>query len=43
MVKYESYNYTQTVLLHVSLEDQLLSATIELEIHTLVEERMDAP
>jgi len=41
MAKYKSYNYSQTVLLPVSLEDQLMPGTIEFAIHTLVEERMD--
>jgi len=41
MAKYKSYNYSQTVLLPVSLEDQLDAGTIEFAIHTLVEERMD--
>ena len=41
MAKYKSYNYSQTVMLPVSLEDQLMPGTIEFAIHTLVEERMD--
>jgi len=41
MAKYKSYNYSQTVMLPVSLEDQLMTGTIELAIHTLVEERMN--
>ena len=41
MAKYKSYTYSQTVLLPVSLEDQLMPGTIEFAIHTLVEERMD--
>lgn len=41
MAKYKSYNYSQTVLLPVSLEDQLMPGTIEFAIHTLVEQRMD--
>ena len=41
MAKYKSYNYLQTVLLPVSLENQLMEGTIEFAIHTLVEERMD--
>ena len=41
MAKYKSYNYSQTVMLSVSLEDQLMPGTIEFAIHTLVEERMD--
>ena len=41
MAKYKRYNYSQTVLLPVSLEDQLMPGTIEFAIHTLVEHRMD--
>jgi transposase len=41
MAKYKSYNYSQTVLLPVSLENQLMSGTIEFAIHTLVEDKMD--
>jgi transposase/IS5 family transposase len=41
MAKYKSYNYSQTVMLPVSLEEQLADGTIEFAIHTLVEEIMD--
>ena len=41
MAKYKRYNYSQTVLLPVSLEDQLMPSTIEFAFHTLVEHRMD--
>jgi transposase len=41
MAKYKKYNYSQTVLLPVSLSDQLMPGTLEFAIHTLVEERMD--
>jgi len=41
MAKYKSYNYSQTVLLPVSLFDQLMPGTIEFAIHTLVEDKMD--
>jgi transposase len=41
MAKYKSYNYSQTVMLPVSLDDQLTPGTIEFAINTLVEERMD--
>ena len=41
MAKYKSYNYSQTVLLPVSLEDQLTPGTLEFAINMLVEERMD--
>jgi transposase len=40
MAKYKSYNYSQTVMVPVSLEDQLMEGTLELAIHTLVEEGM---
>jgi len=41
MAKYKCYNYSQTVMLPVSLENQLMSSTIEFAIHTLVENEMD--
>ncbi len=41
MAKYKTYNYSQTILLPVSLEDQLMPGTLEFAIHTLVEKRMD--
>ena len=41
MAKYKSYNYSQTVMLPISLDDQLTPGTIEFAIHALVEERMD--
>ena len=41
MAKYKSYDYSQMVMLPVSLEDQLMVGTLEFAIHTLVETRMD--
>jgi transposase len=41
MAKYKTYNYSQEVLIPVSLEDQLMPGTLEFAIHTLVEKRMD--
>ena len=41
MAKYKSYNYSQTVMLPIALDDQLTPGTIEFAIQTLVEERMD--
>jgi transposase len=41
MAKYKSYDYSQMVMLPVSLEDQLMPGTLEFAIHTLVETRMD--
>ena len=41
MAKYKHYNYSQTVLLPVSLSDQLMPGTLEFAINTLVEERLD--
>ena len=38
MAKYKSYNYSQTVMLPVSLEDQLTPGTLAFAINTLVEE-----
>jgi len=42
MAKYKPYNYSQRVMIPVSLEDQLMPGTLEFAIHTLVEDRMDA-
>jgi transposase len=41
MAKYKSYDYSQSVMIPVSLEDQLMPGTLEFAIHTLVETRMD--
>jgi transposase len=41
MAKYKNYDYSQMVMLPVSLEDQLMPGTLEFAIHTLVETRMD--
>ena len=41
MAKSKSYDYRQSVLLPVSLEDQLMPGTLEFAIHTLVEKRLD--
>jgi len=41
MAKYKAYDYSQMVLLPVSLEEQLMPGTLEFVIHTLVETRMD--
>jgi transposase len=41
MAKFKPYNYRQRVLLPVSLEDQLMSGTLEFAIHTLVDKRLD--
>jgi transposase len=41
MAKYKHYDYAQTVMIPVSLQDQLLPGTLEFAIHTLVETRMD--
>jgi len=41
MAKYKPYDYSQTVLLPVSLEEQLMPGTLEFAIHALVETRMD--
>lgn len=35
MAKYKSYDYSQQVLLPVSLEEQLMSGTLEFALHTL--------
>jgi transposase len=41
MARYKRYDYSQTVLLPVSLEEQLMPGTLEFAIHRLVETRMD--
>jgi len=41
MAKYKSYDYSQGVLIPVSLEEQLMSGTLEFAIHTLVETWID--
>jgi transposase len=41
MAKYKSYNYSQNVLIPVSLEDQLMPGTLEFAIHALVETRIN--
>ena len=41
MARYKTYDYRQRVLLPVSLEDQLMSGTLEFAMHTLVEKRLD--
>ena len=41
MAKYKRYDYSQSVLIPVSLEEQLMPGTLEFAIHTLVETRMD--
>ena len=41
MAKYKPYNYSQSLLIPVSLQEQLMPGTLEFAIHTLVEGRMD--
>jgi hypothetical protein len=41
MAKYKRYDYSQSLLIPVSLEDQLMLGILEFAIHTLVERRMD--
>lgn len=41
MAKYKRYDYSQQVLIPVSLKDQLIPGTLEFAIHTLVETRVD--
>jgi len=41
MAKYKNYDYSQSLLIPVSLEDQLMPGTLEFAIHILVETRMD--
>lgn len=41
MARYKHYNYDQTMMVPVSLEDQLVPGTLEYAIHHIVEERLD--
>ena len=41
MAKYKRYDYSQSLLIPVSLQEQLVPGTLEFAIHTLVESRMD--
>lgn len=41
MAKYKDYDYSQDVLIALSLEDQLKPGSLEFAIHMLVETRMD--
>lgn len=41
MAKYKPFNYSQRVMIPVSLEDQLMLGTLEFAIHTLVEDQMN--
>ena len=41
MAKYKRYDYSQSVLIPVSLGEQLVPGTLEFAIDALVERRMD--
>jgi transposase len=41
MGKYKHYDYSQNVMIPVSLDEQLMPGTLEFAIHALVENRMD--
>jgi len=41
MPRFKSYDYKQSVLLPINLEDQIHPGTLEFVIHTLVEEQVD--
>jgi len=41
MAKYKPYDYSQSLLIPVFLQEQLMPGTLEFAIHTLVEGRMD--
>ena len=40
MAKYKPYNYSQRVMIPISLGDQLMPGTLEFAIHTLVEDHV---
>ena len=41
MAKYKSYDYSQSALIPVCLDEQLMPGTLEFAIHTLVQTRID--
>ena len=41
MAKYKYYDYSQSVMIPVSFEEQLMPGTLEFAIHTLVETRIN--
>ena len=41
MARYKRYDYSQMMMVPVSLEEQLMPGTIEYAIHNVVEERLD--
>lgn len=41
MAKYKNYNYNQTIMVPVCLDEQLMPGTLEYTIHTLVEKEID--
>jgi hypothetical protein len=41
MAKYKDYNYSQTVMLPLSLEEQLVPGTLEYAIHHVIEHRIN--
>jgi len=41
MARHKHYNYSQRVLIPISLEEQLMPGTLEFAIHILVETRLD--
>jgi hypothetical protein len=41
MAEYKRYDYKQSLMIPVALEEQLVPGTLEFAIHTLVERRMD--
>ncbi len=41
MAKYKSYDYSQSVLIPLSLDEQLMPGTLEFAIRTLVHTRID--
>ncbi len=41
MARYKTYDYSQMVMVPISLEKQLMPGTLEFAIHTLVEDKMD--
>ena len=41
MAKYKDYNYSQSLMVPVTLDEQLLPGTLEYAIHHIIENRLD--
>jgi len=41
MAKYKNYNYSQMIMIPVSLQDQLIAGTLEHAIHEVIDKKID--